>query len=1683
METTPTHLVKRHAARSKGRMAGLWCLAVGVLPLLLAAGYARSADNSVTCPDGSKAASLKECPESSNTNSTSSFAGGGFAPYDEYHKLVQASTTVAAHGPDLFGDQVNAYNNTLSFVATDISLPGNSSLPLALKRTYSAVAHSGDEAFDNPLADWELDVPRISGVFAPTWSNQRCTSTAAPSTVFAGSTAYNGFEYWQGNRADMPGGGELLVADQTTPKPTSGGPYVWVTSGLTYFSCLPAIKNGTGEGFLAITSDGTKYWFDWMARYSEPPLASPMTATANPFPLTRKRNVLYATRVEDRFGNWVTYTYTNAATAPARLTSMQANDGRQISLSYNTRGQVASATAAGRTWTYQYAYSGTTLSTVILPDTSRWMIDFRALSTAIIDYDADPGPRSCDKNSNWIGGGGTGRITHPAGAVGEFDVAPARFGRSNVPKICVNWEYPVNDKTNDIAYLPRNYEVLALAAKRLSGPGIATTQQWLYSGGGLGSWAPGTGPGCQSETCMEPVCVSDACAGSSSTTVTGPGGTWTRYTFGNSYRYNEGKLLNVARGTGPTAIMQTAQSAYELAQSGQPFSARVGRSLQARSDGFTSEYLRPQRSHAITQDGVTFSSTVNSFDAFARPLSVTKSSTLGFSRTEDTSYSDYLSTWVLGQTASVTCTVSLPASTACDGDVVSATTYHPTTALPWTTSSFGKLQSTMAYNTDGTLATVMDGLNRITTLSNWKRRVPQAIGFADGTSMSAVVNDNGWVTSVISEVGAKTCYGYDAMGRLANTTYPSETTTGFCDTSKWAATSRSFVQVSSTEYYIPAGHWRETTSTGNATKITYYDGMWRPLLTREYDAANITGTERFSKTKYDAVGRLEFATYPLTPTPVNPLTHAEPLQGEKGSWTLYDALSRVTSVSQDSELGLLTSTTTYNPGFTTTATNPRGQSVQTTYRTYDQPSTDLPLVITAPEGATTTITRDALGKPTSMTRSGGGVTPVVRDYAYNNQQELIRSQEPETGATIYGYDAAGNLTFSAAGLPMGANWSPSYPSSVTRTYDARNRLTYLTFPDGNGNQHWTYADDGLPNFVTTNNGGNTVTNVYTYNKRRLLTGESMVPDTVQLGWAMGYGYNSLGQVTTETYPASVQVSYTVNALGQTVQASVGVPNLGTSTTVATNASYYPNGGLKQFTYGNGIIHTMTQNARQLPSRSTDGSALDLATAFDENGNVASVTDYVGSGIKNQSKSMVYDNLDRLTSATSPMFGTASYTYNTLDNLKTVVAPNRNHTYIYDAKNRLTNVTNTVGGDSVIGLTYDVQGNLANKNGVATVFDYGNRLRSTVGMSYRYDALGRRVRADNAGGQLRYSFFSSDGRVTWQRDEPAGKRISNVYLAGSLVAELSRPIGSNTETLTYLHTDALGSPIAKTDASGTKIETSEYEPYGKLLNRPNDDRLGYTGHVMDSASGLTYMQQRYYDPGIGRFLSVDPVTAYENPVGAFNRYYYANNNPYANIDPDGRECFALNSGSPYCTRSATYRVFDGGVSRSTRFFGAAAATTRFLANLDIPIGSRVGGWVGVMPSSEARSFLGQVSASLYDMNVATYRDIASGKLGGAGLDAAMVHKEQSAVQKMLDGLPADQRSRIVDSINDAFANRDLATFQSDKAYGRILGGVEKSLGRAIDFGKQSDREAIGNALIKDLRQSGGCTTTGTRISQC
>ncbi len=123
--------------------------------------------------------------------------------------------------------------------------------------------------------------------------------------------------------------------------------------------------------------------------------------------------------------------------------------------------------------------------------------------------------------------------------------------------------------------------------------------------------------------------------------------------------------------------------------------------------------------------------------------------------------------------------------------------------------------------------------------------------------------------------------------------------------------------------------------------------------------------------------------------------------------------------------------------------------------------------------------------------------------------------------------------------------------------------------------------------------------------------------------------------------------------------------------------------------------------------------------------------------------------------------------------------------------------------------------------------------------------------------------------------------------------------SDTTTITYFHQDMLGSPVAASSETGAVLWRKEYQPLGKTVDADGTNHIGYTGHVEDKSTGLSYMQQRYYDPEIGRFYSNDPVGVFEsvedNPM-MFNRYAYANNNPYLYTDPDGRQSLGVYVGA-------------------------------------------------------------------------------------------------------------------------------------------------------------------------------------------
>jgi YD repeat-containing protein len=325
-------------------------------------------------------------------------------------------------------------------------------------------------------------------------------------------------------------------------------------------------------------------------------------------------------------------------------------------------------------------------------------------------------------------------------------------------------------------------------------------------------------------------------------------------------------------------------------------------------------------------------------------LSCSAQAAFAESKVEAITYQDDLQRWVLGQVAQVKA-----------NDIVASQVSYNSLSQPIEVKKFGLVAGTYTYNADGTMSSSKDGNNRAITYSSWKRGIPQTIAYADGKSQSATVNDQGWATAEVDQSGYRTEYGYDQLGRITLIKPPVE------DSGAWNSTAQVFTKVAAAEYSLPAGHWRKTTSVGNARKITYYDAFWRPLLVQEYDTADLAGTQRFQRFAYDAEGRQTFVSYPSTSSAPN-----------TGSWKTYDALGRMNSASQDSEGGTLVSLTEYLTGNKTRTTDPLGHQVTASFQAFDQPSYEAATVIDVAGGAKTTIPRDVFGKPASIGRTKSG---------------------------------------------------------------------------------------------------------------------------------------------------------------------------------------------------------------------------------------------------------------------------------------------------------------------------------------------------------------------------------------------------------------------------------------------------------------------------------------------------------------------------------------------------------------------------------------------------------------------------------------------------------------------------------------------------------------------------------------
>ncbi|MCE7043819.1 FG-GAP-like repeat-containing protein [Dyadobacter sp. CY312] len=684
--------------------------------------------------------------------------------------------------------------------------------------------------------------------------------------------------------------------------------------------------------------------------------------------------------------------------------------------------------------------------------------------------------------------------------------------------------------------------------------------------------------------------------------------------------------------------------------------------------------------------------------------------------------------------------------------------------------------------------------------------------------------------------GLTTSYQYDGFGRTKIITPPATTAYNITETYGW--------DINTAEGTV----WYSLVSQpGKPYVKTWYDllGRERKTETKGFDDQLVTQTQA-----YDARGNVSVSTQPHKA--------AEPFVT---TTTSYDTYNR-RSVTNGGALGSTTTTYAYSAGnLTVTTAAPNGTSSKTTdasgkviaatdnggtlnYTYYSHGG------LRDVKNGSTTLTSneyDAYGRQTKLTDGNAGVT----QYVYNAVGQLI-SQTNASGQThTMAYNIMGQVT-----SRVGPEGTTSYSYGTTNTGgESKNRIKQVTgFTPGN---QTNYIYDAFGRVAT------------------------LVEKVDATDHVTSYTYNNLNEILTTTYPSGLVITNAYKVNGYLEKIKNGSTDLYTVTAM--------NGQDQVTSHLKGTKSSTTTYSWGFPTSYVTTGIQSYELAWDyQKGNLTSRKD--ARSTVNKTETFLYDNLNRLTSATvsgSAAF-TATYASNGNVNTKTDAG-----TYSYDATkfNAVTGVTNPAPVpvplmQQDISYTAFMQPNVITENNYELTYTYGadyERIKSVT---------------KQGGSVINTRFYFADG---FEKDITAGTTRYIQYIASPAgLAAIVESIGT-THTVHYTYTDHLGSILTVTNSAGTTIEGEQsFDAWGRRRNVTSWALLaptastglpvwlyrGYTGHEHLDRFGLTNMNGRMYDPVLGRMLSPDNYVQESGMTQSFNRYTYAMNNPLVYTDPDG-----------------------------------------------------------------------------------------------------------------------------------------------------------------------------------------------------
>jgi RHS repeat-associated protein len=1391
---------------------------------------------------------------------------------------VDVESKVATLGRDFVGDSIDEASGNLSFRHVDVSLPGNSHLPVEFARTYriDGIDYSG-----NILGGWLPDVPfitvRLDGAIG--WvadggsgTDSHCFANAV--VRMSGASNPDAHKKLAGGlRMSIPGQGmQPLVRPSNY---TVNHPYyvelprIDAKTGTTKDNwkviCEGDISNAPGQAMTATAPNGDKYIFDvFVKRYAGMETHTTSDTRGGGGEQLEVNQafhyILYASKIIDVSGNEVSYSYDGGG----YLTKISANDGRTIDISYkgslftevpnsstdlfsvdweSTYKSISSVTTNGRTWTYHYATPDDdnyhtsvqlNLRSVTLPNGKKWTFNLPLQNNRATEYYNSYVCWGADKpdvdgyTGSWLNRlPSESFVRHPEGAKinFEFDLIKNAGGLKN------HLSGPETGLTDNL------FEPLRMCERQFSNMTIAravTEKKVSPINGASYSWQYEYD---ESNHCR-PASVN--AKPTKARTIIGPDGIKTVKHF---YCDN------------PENGQLARQEVYEGEDLLEVSDYEYTTETYLNEFGPGPEHFEQHRTmlskQTITRGSDTYNKSImyntdltSPNYSYGMPTQLNEGSSVqSDERIFKYSYQHDRTNWILQKLNEVQQNDAIINSVTLDN--LGRTSHH---------YRYGRLVGRYTYKTEpssekGALDQYFDGLDRGTSFSDYNAGRPQKITRPDGESSYQYVDDNGWTTKKIDFNDNCTNYSYNSIGWLTQINH--------CD-ERWSDTNIDYTTTPSDDDtpYVNAGMLKQTMTTGNHKRVIYHDGFYRPALVKEWDT-NQTSIARYLRSGYDVLGRNTYQSFAhssaSTPYGIN---------------TEYDGLSRVKTTTNNT----LTGNThyTYLNNNRVQVNDNNGHVTTTSYLAYGVPNQNQATLIASPHGVNTTTAYDIYGKVKSITQGG------IAEYrVYNDYQQLCKTVRPDVGNTALSYNIIGEVEWKASGSSVSSSISAcddevTAAHKISYVYDVLGNMKKANFADTSPDVSYSYDKNNNLKTLTSC----TVSHTYNYNSLNLLKDETLtLPGKIL---SIDYGYNALGSLSSLTYPDDDVITYSPNGLGQPTQAirnaRVADEPL-TDRTYASGAKYHPAGSINTFAYGNGLTHKTTLNTRNVPSIIKDSktglTALHYEYEYDDNLNITKLLDKVDPSYSLGSATtagLFYDGLDRLTSTLGGAgIGNSAIGYDVLGNITSYTSKERNLTYNYNTTaNRLTSVSGYVSqpGEASTkydSFSYDDRGNIYSNGDKTFTYNRANQLTTSGTNSYLYDGHNRRVKQTDAKGTS-YSLYSQSGTLLYRETDDGG--INYIYLGKKL--------------------------IAKDGVIPENSGKQHYRPFGESIEGAKDD-VGYTGHKFDADLGLSYMQARYYDPVIGRFYSNDPVGyVSRNPVHSFGRYTYANNNPYRYTDPDGRE---------------------------------------------------------------------------------------------------------------------------------------------------------------------------------------------------